>query len=173
MIICIRTVRRVRWKLSISSQIYSLFPMMPPLFTFSVSTEAALCPTAAGTTPGENIRIPTVNKVRKQVFCSNQNCGLLMPQWTLPLIAVDVRSHKLKCHPLSLNPGWNVRTPEKRWNTSDALICSLMPTGVCVGPQRDACPLTRCSEWRRDTDWILLCYLDTAGCTDNAVKTIE
>lgn len=115
--------------------------------------KAAPCPTVAGITPGENMRNPAVNKVRKQVFCSNQSRGLLMPDAPY-LVAVDVRSHKLKCHPFSLNPGWKTEAPVKRWNTPDALICSLAPAGVGAGPRHDACPLTRCSQWRRATDWI-------------------
>lgn len=134
--------------------------------------KAAPCPTVAGITPGENMRNPAVNKVWKQVFCTNQSRGLLMPD--APYLAADVRSHKLKCHPFSFNPGWKTETAAKRWNTSDALIRSLVLAGVCAGPQRDACPLTRCSEWRRATDWILLFYLhDAAGFTENAFKTIQ
>ena len=110
-------------------------------------------PAVAGITPGENMRNPAVNKVWKQVFSGNQSRGLLMPHAPY-LVAADARSHKLKCHPFSLNPGWKTETPAKRWNTSDALIRSLMLAGVCAGPQRDACPLTRCSEWRRAPDWI-------------------
>lgn len=42
----------------------------------------------------------------------------------------DVRSHKLTCHPFSLNRGGETETPVKRSITSDALICSLMLVGV-------------------------------------------
>lgn len=53
-----------------------------------------------------------------------------------------------------LTPDKKIETQARRWNTSDALICSLMLAGFCAGPQRDACPLTRCSECRRAADWI-------------------
>lgn len=92
------------------------------------ASKAAPCPTVAGITPVENMSNPAVNKVWKQVFCSNQSCGLLMPDAPY-LVAVDLRSHKLKCHPFSLNPRWKTETPVKRWNTYDALICSLMLAG--------------------------------------------
>lgn len=67
--------------------------------------KAAPCPTVAGITPGENMRNPAVNKVRKQVFCSNESRGFFLMPDAPYLVAVDVRSHKLKCHPFSLNPG--------------------------------------------------------------------
>lgn len=152
MIICIHTVCHVRWKPSISSQFYSVFPIMPLLFTFSVSTPRRL--PVQQLQESLLVRIwetPAVNKVWKQVFCSNQSRGLLMPDAPY-LVVADARSQKLKCHPFSLNPGWKAETPAKRWNTSGALICSLMPAGVCTGPQRDACPphqvfLVETSHW--------------------------
>lgn len=68
-----------------------------------LAPKAAPCLAAAGIAHGENMSNPAVNKVQKQVFHSNQSGGLLMSDAPY-LVAVDVRSHKSKCHPFSLNP---------------------------------------------------------------------
>lgn len=149
MIICIHTVCRERWKPSISSQFYSAFPIKPPLFTFSVSTQS-LPISARQLLYSPLVRIWETllwTKCENKCFVffsppspSIKQCGrplkcLLAPE----VAAIDVRSHKLKCHPLGLNPRWKSETPARRWNTSDALICSLMLARFCPGPRHDAC----------------------------------
>lgn len=94
------TVNSIQYFLSCHHYLHSLSEL-----------KAAPCLTVAGITPGKNKRNPAVNKVWKQVFCGNQSRGLLMPHAPY-LVAADVRSHKLKCHPFSLNTGW------KTWDTS-------------------------------------------------------
>lgn len=145
MMICIHTVCRVRWKPSISSQFYSVLPIMPPLFTFSVSTQRQLHARQLQESPLVRTWETLLwTKGENKCFFSNQSCGLLMSDAPY-IMAIDASSQKLKCHPFSLNPGWKTEMPVKRWNTSNALICSLMLAGVGLGPQRDACPPTRCS----------------------------
>lgn len=144
MIICIHTVCRERWKPSISSQFYSAFPIKPPLFTFSVSAQSL--PISAR----QLLYSPLVRIWETLLWTKCENkCFVFFPLllssnavglWSAPEVAVmDVRSHKLKCHPLSLNPRWKSDTPARRWNTSDALICSLMLLWFCPGPRHDAC----------------------------------
>lgn len=102
--------------------------------------KAAPCPAVAEITPGENMRNPAVNKVRKQVFYSNQSRGLLMLADPY-LVAVDVRSHKLKCHPFSLNPRmkkarqqWRDEIPLKLWFVGSCRRGSVQSLRVMLVP---------------------------------------
>lgn len=143
MVICIHAVCHVRWKPSINSQFFSVSSIMPPVFTFSFSSQGCFRPTAAGTGPGESVRSPAVNKVLKtNVWQKSENEGFLM----LPTSWLWMCGTRGPSVILSVLTSDEKQTPVRRWNTSDALIYSLILAWLHTDPQRDACSHTRCSK---------------------------
>lgn len=149
MIICIHTVCRERWKPSISSQFYSVFPIKPPLFTFSVSTQSQLSARQLRYSPLVRIwETPLWTKCENKClgfFSINQCGGFLVPRapqvigYRCEKPGVEVSSSSVLTPDEKVRRQWGDETPLMLWFAASCWQDSAQALSMML-----VCP-TRCS----------------------------